>query len=99
MKKKREIGKVKGAKATGSFILVEMLTEGEASGSKLVTSEKQSNQGYVLDIGPALDGKWGIKVGDRVLMQGTFTPVPKANLEDRDLSICDAHCIKCILSE
>lgn len=99
----KDIRKVTGIKAVGSTILVEMLSPEEAAGSHLVTMGK-STQARIVDIGPALnvvEGKYGFKVGSRVLLQGTFVPVPKfPNSDDqRELGIVDAHMIKCVFEE
>ncbi len=88
----------KGIKATGTFVVVEMLSKNEASGSRLFQPGK-SEQGIIRDIGPALEkDKWGIKVGDRVLMQGTSVPVPSLG-DGREYHVVDTHTIKCILLE
>lgn len=96
-------GTLVGAKATGSMVLVEMLSAQESMNTVLVVGEnaKAPPQGYIVDIGPALEAdKWGIKVGDRVLLQGTYVPVPlpKGN-RTRELGIVQAHDIKCVLQE
>jgi co-chaperonin GroES (HSP10) len=86
------------------MVLVEMLTAQESLGTVFIVGEnaKAPPQGYVVDIGPALEAdKWGIKVGDRVLLQGSYVPVPipKANRSNRELGIVQAHDIKCVLQE
>jgi hypothetical protein len=98
----KDIRKVTDIKAVGSTILVEMLSPEEAAGSHLVNTGK-STQARIVDIGPALnvvEGKYGFKVGSRVLLQGTFVPVPKfPNGDQRELGIVDAHMIKCVFEE
>jgi hypothetical protein len=90
---------LKGVKATGTFIVVERLSNKEAQGTRL-TIQGESEQGFVVDVGPALEKeKWGINVGDRVLLQGTFVPVPKIGEGTRNLAIADPHSIKCVLVE
>jgi hypothetical protein len=95
-----KIRKVTDYKAVGNTILVEMLTPEEAAGSMLATTGK-STQGRIVDIGPALEtDKWGFARGQRVLLQGTFVPVPKfPDGDDRELVVVDAHMIKCHLVE
>lgn len=95
-----KIRKVTGHKAVGSAILVEMLSPEEAAGSHLATTGK-STQGRIVEIGPALKPEdWGIAKGNRVLLQGTFVPVPRFPGDDlRELVVVDAHMIKCILEE
>ena len=96
--------RVVDAKATGTFILVEMLTAQEASGSSLIINDnaKVAPQAYIVSIGPALEAdKWGIKVGDRVLLQGNYVPLPKITNRpgSRELGIVQSHDIKCVLQE
>lgn len=98
----KKIKKVTDIKAVGSTILVEMLSPEEAAGSHLATMGK-STQARIIDVGPALDVegcKYGFKRGSRVLLQGTFVPVPKfPNGDQRELGIVDAHMIKCVIVE
>jgi putative aminopeptidase FrvX len=77
------------------------LTPEEAMGTRLELGQTKSvpNQAFILDIGPAVEeDKYGIKIGDRVLLQGTFVPVPKFR-KGRELAIVDPHAIKCVLDE
>ena len=95
-----KVGSISGIKATGAFIIVELLTAQEAAGTQieLGSNSKVPPQAYVVDIGPALKAEeWGIKVGDRVLLQGNFVPTPK--IKDRMLGIVQAHDVKCVLLE
>lgn len=96
------IRKVSDYKAPASKVLLEMLSPQEAAGSALVTVGK-STQGRIIDIGPALRAeidKYGFAVGDRVLLQGSFVPVPSFPGGDtRELVIVDPHMIQCVLVE
>ena len=96
------IRKVTDYKATGSKVLVQMLSAEEAAGSLLATGGK-SNQGRILDIGPGLLAeidKYGFAVGNRVLLQGTFVPVPRfPDGDTRELGVVDPHMIQCVLVE
>lgn len=97
-------GNVVNAKAPGTMILVEMLNAQEVAGTKLLlghNSKPATPQAYILDIGPALKAEdWGIKVGDRVIVQGTYVPVPQyRGSNSRELGIVQAHDIKCVLQE
>lgn len=96
------IRKVTDYKAPGSKILLEMLSPEEAAGSALVTVGK-STQGRVIDIGPGLKAeidKYGFNVGSRVLLQGTFVPVPSfPGGDSRELVVVDPHMIQCVLVE
>lgn len=94
------IRKVVDYKAPGSKILLEMLTPEEAAGSHLATAGK-STQGRILDIGPSLEtDKWGLAKGQRVLLQGTYVPIPKfPDGDTRELAIVDPHMIQCVFVE
>lgn len=93
---------ITGVRAAGTMILVEMLTPQEAMGTKLalgVNAKPSAPQGYIVDIGPAIKAdEWGIKVGDRVLLQGTYVPVPYSNGQ-REFGVVMPHDIKCVLQE
>ncbi len=100
----KSAGAISGIRATGSMIVVEMLGEGEALNSVLIHNtrvSKDSPQGYIVDIGPALKGdEWGIKVGDRVLLQGTYVPVPSLKgANGRDMGVVEVFNIKGVLDE
>lgn len=98
-----KVGTITGVKATGSLILVEMLTADEVTGTHLLISKKTdygTPQGYILDIGPAVDSeKLGFKVGDRVLVQGNYVPVPEMPNHTRKMGIVDIYNIKAVLNE
>jgi len=97
-----KIRKVTDYKAPGSKVLLEMLSPEEAAGSALVTVGK-STQGRIVDIGPALKAeieKYGFAVGNRVLLQGSFVPVPSfPGGDSRELVVVDPHMIQCVLVE
>ncbi len=99
----RHCTKICGAKAPGNFILVEMLTAQESMSTKLQMpgNAKAPPQGYIIDIGPMVDAeKFGFKLSDRVLLQGTYIPVPNYRISnERELGIVSPHDIKCILVE
>jgi len=94
--------KIVSAKAVGVSILVEMLSEQEASGSALIMSEAPSKQAIIRDIGPQIlsqEKPPGVAVGDRVLLQGSYVPLPTKGEKGRSLGIVDLHNIKAILIE
>lgn len=99
----RKVGNICDVKATCGFILVEMLTPEESMGTRLELSNAKSvpNQAYVLDVGPAVKVEdYGIRVGNRVLLQGTFVPVPRIpGTSGRELAIVDPSTVKCIFVE
>lgn len=94
---------VKSVRPFGSSILVEMLNADEALGTKLYvkeTTDVGAPQGYVLGIGPKLSADdIGVKIGDRVLLQGTYVPVPNFDGHKRARGIVEVHNIKAVLSE
>lgn len=96
----KKLKKVTDVRAIGTTILLEMLSPEEAAGSYLATTGK-SQQGRILDIGPSIEtDKWGFKIGQRVLLQGSFVPVPRfQNGDQRELVVVDPHMIKCSFVE
>lgn len=103
---------VKAVKPLGGQVLVEVFSEEEISTSQLILPDNAKNkgglgvggapQGRVLDIGPGLPQDFGIKVGDRVLLQGSFVPLPKMSDNrdgDRERALVEPHTIKAILIE
>lgn len=99
-----ENGKVKiviGVEPVGNQVLVERLNEDELISSSVILSNKTtpSNQAYVLAIGPLVVKDYGLKVGDRVLMQGSFVPVPDFAKTGREQNLVYPDMIKAILHE
>lgn len=92
---------IKAIIPVGNQVLVERLTESELSTSSLhlTGGEKSSNQGYVLALGPQVNREYGIKVGDRVLLQGNFVPVPNFDDSKREKNLLLPDYIKAILVE
>lgn len=103
---------IRAVKPLGGQVLVEVFTEEEVSESQLILPDNAKNkgglgvggapQGRVLDIGPGLPSEFGVKVGDRVLLQGSFVPLPKLNDHrdgDRERALVEPHTIKAILVE
>ncbi len=103
---------VKAVKPLGGQILVEIYTEDELSDSAIILPDNAKGkgslgvggapQGRVLDIGPGLPAEFGVKVGDRVLLQGSFVPLPKLSDQrdgDRERALVEPHTVKAILVE
>lgn len=98
---KRKVCSVSEIKPVGSLVLVEILSDQEAVGTRLTVTKIQGTppQAFVLDIGPAFKpADWGVKVGDRVILQGNYVPVPTPE-GDRQKGIVEPHTIKCVLEE
>lgn len=97
--------KVVGVKPLGCTVLVEMLSPNELLNTTLYVNEKTTSgsgvapQAYVLALGHMLKDDCGVKVGDRVVVQGVFTPLPEFGDADRAKGIIELHCIKGVLEE
>lgn len=96
--------KVVAVSPVGSQILVEMLSSQEILGTTLSIKENAdvgAPQGYIKALGPNVDLKvWNFKVGDRVLLQGSYVPVRKLSEDQkRSLGLVEPHGIKAILVE
>lgn len=104
---------VKAVKPLGGQVLVEVYKEEEVSPpSSIILPDISKNkgdrgvggapQGRILDIGPGLPKEFGVKIGDRVLLQGSFVPLPKLSDQrdgDRERALVEPHTIKAILIE
>ena len=102
--------KVRGAKPTGSQVLVELLNEDELIGTSLVIPKAKSANGkaldeapqaYIVAMGPkVLEQDWGFKVGDRVVFStNDFVPVPNYDKYFRDRGTLSPMAIRAVLSE
>ena len=96
---------VDSVRPLGSTVIIELLRPEEIMGTSLLIGEEVSAggapQAYVLDIGPAVDKeRWGVKVGDRVVLVGTYTPLPDSAAKNgRKIGVVESHVIKAILIE
>jgi co-chaperonin GroES (HSP10) len=98
----KKTSKIVGVKPTLSLILVEHLTAADVNQSQLIVNENSdygAPQAYVLDLGPSVPKGAGIKVGDRVLLQGNYVPVPNFDRNHRERGLVEMHNIKAILHE
>lgn len=90
-------------KPVGTQILIENLTNQETLGTKLhITGSTKSEipQAVILAIGPNVDvDKLGFQVGDRIILVGTYVPVPSYGEGERTKGLVDPHMIKGILIE
>lgn len=100
-KKDNKVKTVVSVEPVGNQVLVERLNEDELISSSVILSNKTtpSNQGYVLGIGPLVVKDYGLKVGDRVLLQGSFVPVPDFSKNGREQNLVYPDMIKAILHE
>lgn len=94
---------VKGAKPTGNNVLIERLTKQELTGGTIFVGEGNENTGipqaYVVSIGPLVSKECGFKVGDRVILAGNYTPVPKYDDSPRERGVVLPDMIKAVLAE
>lgn len=97
------VPKLKSVTPAGSSILVEMLNADEALGTTLYVkndSNVGAPQGYILAFGPSVKPEeLHLKVGDRVLLQGTFVPVPNFDDNKRQRGLVEVHNVKAVFEE
>lgn len=102
-KTKKNPGTITDVKPATSTLFVEILSPQEALHTKIAFGEDAGDvgapQAYVLATGPLLSAECGIKVGDRVLLQGNYVPVPNFDNSVRKRGIVELHAIKAVLSE
>jgi len=90
------------AQPFGSMVLVEHLTAKEILGTTLEVNKNTqvgSPQAYIAKLGPKVSEESGLKVGQRVLLQGTYVPVPHYGDTKRERGLVEIHNIKAILVE
>ena len=101
--KTRTVPKVKSLRPFGSSILIEHLSPREQMGTDLFVGEEAkvdgAPQAYIVAFGPKIGEDCGLKIGDRVVVQGTFVPVPNTSGNKRVRGIVEVHNIKAILDE
>ncbi len=96
--------KIKGVKPVNNQVLIEMLTKNEVLNTNLYVGDGGVDavgapQAYILAIGPGVNKDLNLKVGDRVLLQGMFVPVPKFDDSPRLKGLVLPDMIKGILVE
>lgn len=93
--------KITNCNPVGNFVLIEHLSAQEALGTKLHlgdSAQPDVPQAVILAIGPNVDvPKFGFSVGDRVIVQGSFVPVPDYGDSERRKGLVDPHAIKGVL--
>ena len=102
-KKRNNVPKVKGVHPFGSSILIENLNPDEILGTDLIINDDAeidgAPQAYVLELGPKLPENSGIKIGDRIVIQGSFIPVINTEKNNRVRGVIELHNIKAIVEE
>ena len=101
--------KIGSVKPLGSQVLIELLTYDEQhpqEGALITNANKkfgkdEARHGWVRAIGPCVkDTDWTFKVGDRVLINGSGTPVPKfVGHNDREWVLLEPYTLKAVLEE
>jgi len=93
--------KIKQIVPVGNQVLVERLKASEINPSSVLlsTADEDSNQAYVLALGPQVSKEYGIKVGDRVYLQGSFVPAVGLDDDVRQKNLIYADMIKAVLVE
>ena len=97
------VSKVTDCKPVGQLVLVEHLTDNEMLGTSLHLPESTAGtaevqQSIVLAVGPRFSTEnWGFDVGDRVMVIGSYNPVPKYGAEDREKGIIEPHTVRAVL--
>lgn len=95
-------------KPAGSSLMVEMLNPDEILNTNFYVGEDTETgppQAYITDIGPGLKSMIDkgesiyIKVGDRVLLQGTYIPVPNWDDNARKRGLVEFHNVKAVIVE
>ena len=97
------VPKVSGVRPFGGTVLIEILNPDEVLGTKLYINKEakvgSAPQAYVLALGTNLNSDCGLKVGDRIMVQGSFVPVDNVSDGKRAWGIIEIHNIKAILDE
>lgn len=94
--------KVVKAVPFGSMVLVEHLTAKEVLGTSLEIDDNThvgSPQAYIVGFGPGVPKECGLELGNRVLLQGTYVPVPQYGDCKRERGLVEMHNIKAVLVE
>lgn len=96
--------KVVGVHPTGSLVLVELLTAQELTSGRIFVGDETEISGppqaYVMEVGASLPEAAGIRVGQRVLVQGKGVgPLPNFDGNRRERMLVEFSMIKGVLDE
>lgn len=99
--------KLVGIRPVGSQILVELLTYSEQHPTNGILhangkfAKDEARHGWVRKIGPTVkESDWSFREGDRVLISGSGTPVPKfEGCNDREWVLLEPYTLKAVLEE
>ena len=87
----------------GSSILIENVKADEVLGTTLYVQKDAETEGapqaYVVELGPKLGEDCGLKVGDRIVVQGNFIPVINVGNSGRERGIIEIHNVKAVIEE
>jgi co-chaperonin GroES (HSP10) len=97
-------GKITGYKPVASQVLIEILTAQEMAGSKIIVDndvKMGAPQAYVRGLGPSIKPEeWGFDVGNRVVLTGKYTPLPRLDTHDgHEWGVIEPANIKAVLTE
>lgn len=98
----KKTSKIVAVKPTLSLILVEHLKADEVNQSSLIVNENAdygAPQAYIIELGPSVPPESGLSVGDRVLLQGSYIPVPNFDRHPRERGLVEMHNVKAVLKE
>jgi hypothetical protein len=101
---KSQTPKVTAIHPYGGTLLVEILNPDEILGTSLYIDKDAKvgslPQAYVVEVGSGLKEDVGLKIGDRVMLQGKYNPVENIGSNtDRQWAIIELHSVKAVLEE
>lgn len=100
-----KIPKVKAVHPFGSKVLVECVNNKELIDTNLFipedTAPSDAPQAYILELGPALDEKSGLEVGQRIYWEGKGLAVndPRSEKSGRVVALLEVHNVRGIIEE
>ena len=101
----KSVPKVKAVHPFGSKVLVECVNNKELIDTNLFipedTAPSDAPQAYILELGPALDEKSGLEVGQRIYWEGKGLAVndPRSEKSGRVVALLKVHNVRGIIEE